>query len=96
MADPKKNSPDKVPPSSGNPPKVAEQPGVNGKKSEMTKGVAPNATKPPAAPQDPTEDNEAPRIEIVLTSLPISAKGDPKGTDQGFLEAVVSQSKAPP
>ena len=35
-------------------------------------------------------------MEIVLATLPLLAKGDPKGTDQGVLEAVVSQSKAPP
>ena len=37
VADLEKNSPDKVPRSSGSPPKVAEQPGVNGKEAEMTK-----------------------------------------------------------
>ena len=96
MADPKKNNPNKVPPSFGNPQKVAEQPGVNGKEAEMTKGVAPNATKPPAAPQDPTKDKEAPRMQIVLTTLPLPAKGDPKSTDQGSSKAAFSQSKAPP
>ena len=50
VADPEKNSPNKIPLSSSNPPKVAEQPGVNGKEAEMTKGVAPNATKPSTAP----------------------------------------------
>ena len=50
VGDLEKNSPNKVPSSSGNPPKVVEQPGVNGKEIEMTKGVAPNATKPLVAP----------------------------------------------
>ena len=66
------------------------------KEVEMTKGVAPNATKPPATPQDPINDNEALRMEIVLATLPLSAKGDPKGKDQGSSKAAVSQSKAPP
>ena len=35
-------------------------------------------------------------MEIVLATLPLLAKGDPKGKDQGSLEVVVSQSKAPP
>ena len=50
VGDLEKNSPNKVPSSSGNPPKVVEQPGENGKEIEMTKGVAPNATKPLVAP----------------------------------------------
>ena len=62
----------------------------------MTKGVIPDATKLPVAPQDPLKHKEAPRMEIVLTTLPLPAKGDPKGKDQGSLEAAVSQSKAPP
>ena len=35
-------------------------------------------------------------MEIVLATLPLPAKGDPKGIDQGSLEAAVPQSKAPP
>ena len=34
-------------------------------------------------------------MEIVLATLPLPAKGDPKGKDQGSSEATVSQSKAP-
>ena len=54
---------------------------MTGKEAEMTKGVAPNATKPLATPQDPINDNEALRMEIALATLPLSAKGDPKGKD---------------
>ena len=96
VADPEKSSPSKVPSSSGSPQKVAEQPGVNGKEAEVTKGVAPDATKPPAAPQDPTKDKEAPRIEIVLATLPLPTKGDSKGTGQGSSEAAIPQSQALP
>ena len=64
------------------------------KDAEVTKGVAPYATKPPATSQDFTKDKEAPRIKIVLASLPISIKGDPNGTNQGSSEAAISQSKA--
>ena len=36
-------------------------------------------------------------MKIVLATLPVPAKGDLKGKDQGFLEAALSQStKAPP
>ena len=35
-------------------------------------------------------------MEIVLATLPLPAKGDPKGIDQGSLEVTVSQSNALP
>ena len=54
------------------------------------------ANQPPAAPEDPTKDNDAPRMELVLATLPIPAKGNPKGTDQGSSETVAEQPKAPP
>lgn len=56
----------------------------------MTKGVDPDATKPPTTPQDPIKDKVAPKMEIFLATLPLLAKGDPKGKDQGSLEAAVS------
>ena len=57
----------------------------------MTKGMAPNATKPPAAPQDPFKEKKVPpRMEIVLATLLVLAKGDLKGKDQGSLEAALS------
>ena len=62
---------------------------VNEKETKETKGVAPDATKPPTTPQDLTKDKEAPKIEIVLASLPLPAKGNPKGTDQGSSEAAL-------
>ena len=81
VVDLEKNSPNKVPPSSGSHLKVAKQPGVTRKEVEMTKGVGPDATKPPVAPQDPIKDNEASKMEIILATLPLPAKGSPKGTD---------------
>ena len=96
VADPEKSNPSKVLPSSGSPPKVVEQLGVNEKVTEETKVVASDATKPLAVPQDPAKDKEAPRMELVLATLPIPSKGDPKGTGQGSSEAIVPQSQAPP
>ena len=96
VANPEKSSLKKVPPTSGSPSKVAEQLELNETKTEVTKEVAPDATKPPAAPQDPTKDKEVSIMEIVLASLPIPTKSDPKGADQGSSEAAVQQSKAPP
>ena len=81
MADLEKNNHDKVFPSSNSLSKVAEQSGVTRKEAEITKGVTPNVIKPPTAPQDPIKDNEASGMEIVLATLPLPAKGDPKGTD---------------
>ena len=69
---------------------------MNGKEAEVTKGVVLDATKSSAAPQDPTKEKEAHRIEIVLATLPLPAKGDPKGIDQESSEVVVPQSKASP
>ena len=88
MANLEKNKSEKALPSSGSPPKVVEQPSVNEKEAEATKGVPTNVIKPPAVPKDPTKDNEASKIEIVLATLPIPAKGNPKGTDQGSSKVV--------
>ena len=75
---------------------MVEQLRANGEEAEVTKGVATDATKPSAASQDPIKENEASRMEIILASLPIPAKGDSIGADQGSLEAAVQQSKASP
>ena len=69
---------------------------MNKKVIEETKVVASNATKPPTVPQDPAKDIEAPRMEIVLTTLLIPSNGDLKGTGQGSSEATIPQSQAPP
>ena len=54
MADPKKSGSEKaLPSSSSSPPKVAEQPGVNEKEAEVTKGVLLDATKPQLFPKVP-------------------------------------------
>ena len=66
---------------------------VNEEEAEVTKGVLPDATKPPIVPQDPTKDNEASRMEIVLATFPIPTKGDLKGTDQGSSEVATQLSK---
>ena len=69
---------------------------MNEKEAKVTKGVPPDATKPPTVPQDSTKDNEASKMEIVLATLPIPAKGNLKGTDQGSSKAADQQPKAPP
>ena len=50
VASPEKNGSEKAHPSSSNPTKVVEQPSVNEKAAEVTKGVPTNVTKPTAAP----------------------------------------------
>ena len=63
----------------------------------MTKEVALNATVPQLLPRTPPpQDKKDAIMEIVLASLPISAKGDSKGADQGSLEAAAQQTKVFP
>ena len=81
VANPEKNGSEKALPSFGSPPKVAKQLGVNEKEAEVTKGVPADVIKPPAVPEDPTKDNETSKMEIVLVTLPILAKGNLKGTN---------------
>ena len=86
-----KDSPDKALLFSGSPSKVAEQLGVAEKEADTTKGVASDATKPSAIPQDPFKEKEVPpRMEIVLATLQVLAKGDLKGKDQGSSEVALS------
>ena len=54
------------------------------------------ANQPPAAPKNPTKDIDAPRMELVLATLPIPAKDDPKGTDRGSSETTAKHPKALP
>ena len=65
---------------------MAEQLGADGKGAETTKEDTLDATAPLVAAQDPSKDKEDTRMEIVLASLPISAKGDSKGANQGSSE----------
>ena len=64
VANPKKSSPNEVPPSSGSPPKVIEQPRVNGKDVEVIKGVSPNATKPWLLPKILPKTRRHPRWRL--------------------------------
>ena len=51
----------------------------------------PDATKPLTVPQDPFKEKEVPpRMEIVLATLQVLAKGDLKGKDQGSSKAALS------
>ena len=55
-----KDSPSKASLSTDSPSKEAKQPGVVEKEADTTKRVAPNATKPPAAPKDVPQEKEVP------------------------------------
>ena len=98
MAELGKGSPIKAPPSSDSPSMVAQQHGIAEKEAVANKGVALDATKPPAAPRDPLKEKDvSSTMEIVLATLLVPAKGDLKSKDSGSLEAILSQStKAPP
>ena len=58
--------------------------------------VASDATKPLTVPHDPAKEKEAPRMELVLATLPIPSKGDPTSIGQGPLEATIPQLQALP
>ena len=62
----------------------------------MNKEAALDTNVPSAIPQDPYKDKEDTRMEIVLASLPILAKGDFQGENQGSSKATAQQTKAPP
>ena len=73
------DSPAKAPSSSNSPPKEVEQVKAAEKEKDTTKGVALEATKPPAAPKDPSKDKEVTQsLEIVLATLPIPTREDSK------------------
>ena len=77
---PSQDSLAKALPSSNSPPKEAEQVKAVEKEKDTTKRVIPEATKPPAAPKDPSKGKEVSQsLEIVLATLPIPTKEDPKG-----------------
>ena len=78
MVELEKNNPEKIPLPFNSPSKEAKQLKVAEKKANMTKGVALDVTKSPAAPQNPSKEKKAPpRMEIVLSTLPLPAKSDP-------------------
>ena len=53
--------------------------------------MALDATKPPTAPQDPTQEKAVPpKMEIILTTLPVPAKGDLKGKGLESSEAALT------
>lgn len=86
-----RDSPAKVPVSSNNHSKEAQQCGVAKKGVDTTKGVAPNATKPPNVPQDRYKEKEVPpRMEIVLATLPVPDKGDLKSKGSESSKAALS------
>ncbi|KAK9988992.1 hypothetical protein SO802_029231 [Lithocarpus litseifolius] len=75
-----KDSPAKVFPFSNSPPKEAKQTKASEKEKDTTKGVVPEATKPPTASKDHSKGKEAfQNLEIVLATLPMLAREDPKG-----------------
>lgn len=77
-----KGNPAKIPPSFSSPPKVAEQAKATEKEKDASKGVVPETMKPSVAPKDFSKGRESSKdLEIVIATLPIPAKEDPKGKD---------------
>ena len=78
--------------SSANLPEEAEQPGATEKEKNANQGVAPDAMKPPTTAQDPPAEKEAPKtMEIILATMPLSAKFDPASQDPEASEATSTQ-----
>lgn len=95
-ADVGKSSPANAPLSSNNLSKEAWQPGTAEKKADITKGVALDATQPPAIPKDPSKEKEAPHnMEIVLATLPMRTKEDSKGKSPTSSITAPAQSTKP-
>ena len=87
MAGFEKQKPDEVSLPLNSPPKPVEQPKAGKKETETNKEAALETNVSSVVPQDPSADKEDTRMEIVLASLPILAKGDFKGVDQGSSKA---------
>ena len=83
-----KASPAKALTSSDNLSEVVKQSGVVEKEVNTTRGVAPDATKPPTASQDlPVKKKVPTRMEIVLATLLVPTKGDLASKGPKALEA---------
>ena len=79
VAELRKGSLAKVPPSSNSPFEKAQQHRVIEKEADANKGVASDATKPPVVSQDPPKEKEVPStMEVVIATLLLPAKGDLK------------------
>ena len=91
-ADTEKESPAKALPLVQSSSKEAELPEGAEKLAEVTKEVAHDAILPPTDPKDPSKENEAPHnMEIVLPTLPILTKEDPKGKGLASSTAATTQ-----
>ena len=79
-ADEAKDTQTQVLPSSTSPAKDTEQARVTEKEKGISKGVAPEKTNLPPAPKGASKGEEGPHnLEIVLATILIPAKKDPKG-----------------
>ena len=98
VAEASKDSPAKVLTSSDKPSEVTKHPRATEKEKNANQGVAPDATKPSAAIQDPPTKKEVPnKMEIVLATLPLPTKVDPASKGPEALEvASIQPNKAPP
>ena len=62
------------------------------KPAEVTKEMAHDAILPPADPKDLSKENEAPyNMKIILATLPIPTKEDPKGKGLASSMAAITQ-----
>ena len=82
---------------SNSPQEVAEQAGPADKGKEVFKEVTLEMTKPSNTPKDSSKEGVGSQnIELVLATLPIPAKEDPKGKSSGSSKTATSQPTKTP
>ena len=85
-------SPPKAPPAANTSSKKAKQAEDTAKTGDINKEVVQGADLPPVAPEDPSKEKEAfQSIELVLATLPIPIKENPKGKAQVYSAATTTQ-----
>ena len=76
---------------------MAEQADQADKVKEVSKEVATEITKPSDVPKDSSKEGVGPQsMELVLATLPIPAKEDPKGKDTTSSAATTTQPTKTP
>ena len=97
FASPIEEDSSKDPLHSNNPQEGAKQVDPIDKEKEVSKEVAPEMTKPSDAPKDSSKEGVGSQnMELVLATLPILAKEDPKGKSSGSLATATSQPTKTP
>ena len=97
VASPFEEASSKDPLHSNSPKEVVEQADLVDKEKEVSKEVTPEMTKPSDAPKDSSKEGMGSQnMELILATLLILAKEDPKGKSLGSSAAATSQPTKTP